>query len=57
MTHRTQRGAVVLFSLGVVILLSTLGSAVLLRSLNETQLSRRSAARQGAFFLAEGGVD
>ena len=57
MQQRKQRGAVVLFSLGIVVLLSTLGSAVLLRSLNETQLSRRSAARQSAFFLAEGGVD
>ena len=57
MQQRKQRGAAVLFSLGIVVLLSTLGSAVLLRSLNETQLSRRSSARQGAFFLAEGGVD
>ena len=57
MQRSTQRGAAVLFSLGVVVLLSALGSTVLLRSLNETQLGRRSAARQSAFFLAEAGLD
>ncbi|MBI3011760.1 MAG: hypothetical protein HYY58_04665 [Candidatus Omnitrophica bacterium] len=57
MKHRHQRGTAMLFSLGVILVLTALGSTLLLRSLNENQLGRRSAARQGAFFLAEAGVD
>ena len=57
MTRRTRRGTAVIYSLGLIALLSTLGSAILIRSLNESQLASRSAARQCAFFLAEAGVD
>ncbi|MBI4342499.1 MAG: hypothetical protein HY599_03940, partial [Candidatus Omnitrophica bacterium] len=57
MKRRHQRGTAMLFSLGVVVVLTTLGSSLLLRSMNENQLGRRSAARQSAFFLAEAGVD
>ena len=52
-----QRGSAVLLTLGVVVVLTTLGSSLLLRSLNENQLGRRSAARQRAFFLAEAAAD
>ena len=57
MGRRHQRGAAVLLALGVVVVLTTLGGSLLLRSMNENQLGRRSAARQSAFFLAEAGVD
>jgi len=52
-----QRGVAVLVSLGVVVLLGTLGSALLMRSLHERQLGSRSAARHQAFFLADGAID
>lgn len=57
MDRRHERGSAVLLSLGVVVVLTTLGSSLLLRSMNENQLGRRSAARQRAFFLAEAAAD
>ena len=57
MERSDQRGTVVLISLGVVVLLGTLGSTLLMRSLHERQLGIRSAARHQAFFLADGAVD
>ena len=52
-----ERGTALLLSLGVVVLLGTLGSSLLMRSLHEHQLGSRSAVRQRAFFLAEAAVD
>jgi len=46
-----------LFSLGIVLLLGTLGATVLTLSLNEGEVGRRSAGWQRAFFLAEAGLD
>ncbi|MBI2104357.1 MAG: hypothetical protein HYT90_02075 [Candidatus Omnitrophica bacterium] len=52
-----QRGTAVLMSLSIVVLLGTLGSTLLMRSLHERQLGSRSAARHQAFFLADGAID
>lgn len=57
MARQGRRGSAVLLSLGVVAILTTLGGALLLRALNEDRVGLRSAARQGAFHLAEAGVD
>lgn len=57
MRQREQHGSAVLFSLSVVVLLATLGSTLLVRSLNENQVGLRSAARHSALYLAEAGVD
>jgi hypothetical protein len=44
-------------SLGIITVLTTLGAAFLVRSLNEGQLGQRDSVRQRAFFLAEAAVD
>ncbi len=43
--------------MGVVLLLTILGSTLLLRTLHENQLSTRSSAQQGAMSLAEASID
>lgn len=55
-THR-QRGIVLITSVTVVMLLTSLGAALLMRSLNENLVGQRSATRQDAFYLAEAGLD
>ncbi len=52
-----RRGAVIVVSLGIVAFLSIIGTTCLIRSINESVLVQRSAARQQAFYLAEAGVD
>ena len=54
---KNQRGIVIALSLAVVAFITTLGTSFLMRSLSEDRLGLRHAARQGAFFLAEGGAD
>jgi len=44
-------------SLCVVVIFTALGTAFLTRSLGENLIGHRSAARQAAFYLAEGGLD
>jgi hypothetical protein len=55
--RRREAGIAMVFSLIVVALLSTLGFTMVSRSMGETNLSARSASRQGAFFLAEAAID
>ncbi len=52
-----QRGIVMAMALGVVVVVTTLGAAFLLRSLHESLLGNRHANRQAAFYLAEAGLD
>lgn len=52
-----RRGAVVVLSVGLVVFLSTVGAAFLMRGLHENRLGDRSAARQEAFYLAEAAID
>ncbi len=52
-----RAGVVLFFSVGTVLVLGALGATLLMQSLQESSLARRSAAQQGAFFLAETGVD
>jgi hypothetical protein len=54
---RNNRGIVVIVSLGLVVLLSTLGSSLLTRSLNESRIGRRSLTLHRAFYMAEAGLD
>ena len=54
---RNQRGVFLLMSIGVVIFFSVVGATSMARSVHETNLGRRSTARQGAFYLAEAGID
>ena len=57
MSRAAQRGTAVILSVSVIVVLTTLGSTMLMRSLHEDQLGRRSAGRQQAFALAEAGLD
>ncbi|MBI4342237.1 MAG: hypothetical protein HY599_02595 [Candidatus Omnitrophica bacterium] len=57
MKRTDQRGTVLVFALGTIVLLTTLGTSLLLRSLHDTQLGRWSSARQTAFFHTEAGID
>ena len=52
-----RRGMVMVLSLGTLVFISAVGATMLMRSLNEAQLSRRSAARQSAFHLADAAID
>lgn len=52
-----QRGEVVAAAVGLVAFLTTLGTAMLLRSVQESRVSHRSLVRQEAFHLAEAGID
>ena len=52
-----QRGSALVISLGIIVVLGTLSSTMLVRGLAESQLGQRSAQRQSAFFLAEAAAD
>lgn len=52
-----RRGMIMIVTLGALIFVSTVGTTLLMRSLNEAQISRRSAAQQSAFYLADGAID
>lgn len=53
----SRRGSVLGLAAGVILVLATLGATLLTRSAGESELGRRSAAQQRAFYLAEAGVD
>jgi hypothetical protein len=52
-----QRGVVMVTALAIVTVLTTLGAAFLIRSLNESFQGHRTVDRGAAFYLAEAGVD
>lgn len=52
-----EQGSVMVFALGVVVMVTTLGTSFLARSLSEDRLQSRSLVRQEAFYLAEAAVD
>lgn len=52
-----RRGSVIVLSLGVVIVVATLGASMMVRSLNEHQLGQRYAVREEALYLAEAALD
>ena len=56
-TMRCRRGSVIVLSLGVVIVVATLGATMMVRGLNEHQLGQRYAAREKALSLAEAALD
>ena len=53
----SRRGVIVMTSLGTMMIFVTIGSALLIRSLHESQISTISRDSQGALFLAEASVD
>lgn len=57
MNKMNKRGIVLLLSLGVIAVLSLLGSAVVSRSVNEANFARRHLETAQAFWLAEAGVN
>ncbi|MBI3324847.1 MAG: hypothetical protein HYZ92_06165 [Candidatus Omnitrophica bacterium] len=54
---RSRRGLILVGSLGLVVILSILGSALLLRGLHEHQMSQQSYAFNRALFYAEASLD
>ena len=54
---RRRRGSVMMISLGVIMVVTTLGATMMMRSLGEHGLGQRYAARERAFELAEAAVD
>lgn len=54
---RQERGVVMVTALAIVMVLTTLGAAFLVRSLNESFQGHRTVDRGAAFYLAEAGVD
>ena len=52
-----RRGSVIMISLGVIVVVTTLGATLMIRSLGEHGLSQRHAARARAFELAEAALD
>jgi hypothetical protein len=52
-----RQGAILVTSLGIVVILAILGSSFLLRAIHETQLSRQSSSQHHALSLAEASVD
>ena len=52
-----RRGMVMALALGMITVCLTMGTALLVRSLNESLLGHRDADRGAAFYLAEAGLD
>ncbi|MCK4859312.1 MAG: DUF4900 domain-containing protein, partial [Candidatus Omnitrophica bacterium] len=52
-----KKGFLLITSYLVIIVLLTLGSAFLLRSVNENKLAQREIMRKQTFYLAEAGID
>ena len=56
-TLKRRRGSVMMISLGVIVVVTTLGASLMVRSLGEHGLGQRHAARERAFELAEAALD
>ena len=52
-----ERGLIIIFSMGVILVLTILGSAFLVRSVHEEHTSELSASWHRALSLAEASVD
>ena len=53
----SQRGFMLLMSLGVTVFVAIVGAASMVRALHEAGVGRRNADQQQAFYLAEAGLD
>lgn len=51
-----KKGIAIIFSFIIIVVLTVLGSAILLRSISESNLARRNLENKQAFWLAEAGI-